>query len=246
MGGYLMRVRIFIGFFIVLFGSLLLLNNLGITDFETFDLFKVFWPGIFIIWGFNFLTESISSANRRGSIGWSQLISGLVLFGLGIILLGRNIGWFNIDLTNFWRYFWPVIIIFVGLSLLRGMISGKDDSHFAIMSGVEKGKTPWKLKSDSYIAIMGGIELDLTTAEIPDEDIKLDLTAIMGGIDIKVPQNLNVICEGTVILGGLSFLGDDAGGIIVSKKTEQIVDPEGKVLRISAHAIMGGIDIIRR
>ena len=44
--------------------------------------------------------------------------------------------------------------------------------------------------------------MDLTAAEIPDGETLLDLTAIMGGIDVKIPPDLAVVYEGTAILGG--------------------------------------------
>lgn len=240
-----MKFRFVIGLFILVFGVILLLNNLGIIEYSTGEIFKVFWPSLILLWGFNTITESFSSSSRGSSISWSQFITGCVLLFLGLVFLGRNLGWFYIDLTSFWKVFWPLIIILAGLSLLRGKITGGSESHFAVMSGVEKGRTSWVLKNDSYVALMGGIDLNLTSAELPKEDVKLELTAVMGGIDIKIPKSMNIVCEGTVVLGGLSFLGDDTGGIVASKKVEQIVDPESITLYITGTAIMGGIDIKR-
>ncbi|MDD4331909.1 MAG: LiaF-related protein [Methanosarcinaceae archaeon] len=79
---------------------------------------------------------------------------------------------------------------------------GSKSSSFAILRGLESRKKGWQLEDKSYLALMGGIDLDLTVADIPDREIYLDLTAIMGGVDIKVPEDLNVLCYGSAFLGG--------------------------------------------
>lgn len=42
-------------------------------------------------------------------------IPGLILVVLGVVLLGRNLGWWPIDEI---RKFWPLILIAIGVSLL--------------------------------------------------------------------------------------------------------------------------------
>jgi len=140
--------------------------------------------------------------------------------------------------------FWPLIIILLGVRILLGHKGG--EARTAIMGSVEKKNGPWKLVSGSYQAIMGGIELDLRQAQIAEKVTKLELTAIMGSIKITVPANLAVICQGSVILGGLDLLGKQSGGVISNLKAEQ-GDPAAaeKVVRINCTALMGGIEIKR-
>jgi len=48
-----------------------------------------------------------------------NLLTGFLLLGLGVLFLGRNLGWFDIDWHDLTR-FWPVLIILLGVNLLFG------------------------------------------------------------------------------------------------------------------------------
>jgi predicted membrane protein len=72
----------------------------------------------------------------------------------------------------------------------------------------------------------------------------LDLTAIMGGIDVKMPRDMAVIYDGSAVLGGVTFKDHEDGGIIGGRRIEANINSENKrVVRIQARAIMGGIEI---
>ena len=82
-------------------------------------------------------------------------------------------------------------------------------------------------------AVMGAVDIDLRNAII-SEDVYINVTAIMGGIDIYLPANVRIVTDGcTTIMGGIdvntgyaNFHGAD--------------DP--KVI-ITGSCIMGGIEI---
>lgn len=48
-----------------------------------------------------------------------NLLTGVLLLGLGVLFLGRNLGWFDVDWRELTR-FWPVLIILLGVNLLFG------------------------------------------------------------------------------------------------------------------------------
>jgi predicted membrane protein len=86
--------------------------------------------------------------------------------------------------------------------------------------------------------------MDLTAAELGEGETVLDLTAIMGGIDMKLPRDMAVIYDGSAILGGVTFKDQEDGGIIAGRKIEDnISDSATRILRIQARAIMGGVEI---
>ncbi len=240
----------FAGIVVILVGVILLLNNMGLTEISIGYLFNTYWPLILVYWGATFLIGG-AGKNKPTDVKshWSfgQILSGVLLIFLGVILIGNNLNLLNIDLSSFWKLFWPVIIIFVGISLLRGKVN-RNTGNIAFMSGIALGKnSSFPLKSESYIAVMGGIEINLTKADIPEGETVLDLTAVMGGIEITIPEDLPVICEGMVALGGIDFLGEEAGGIIATKKMSYKVNPEAqKLLIIRGRAVMGGIEIRSR
>jgi predicted membrane protein len=76
---------------------------------------------------------------------------------------------------------------------------------------------------------MGGCELDLRHASIQGEAV-LNVFAMWGGIEIKVPEDWVVSMQGTPILGGFSEK------TMVSKDTS-------KRLVIRGYAIMGGVEV---
>jgi hypothetical protein len=243
--------RLIIGLAVIVVGVMLLLNNLveGI-DFNVGQLLRTYWPVIPLILGLNWLFLSFgSTASGEGKkiyFSWGQFITALIAIAIGVVFLGRNLGLFDFETRVFWSLLWPAILILIGINLLRGRaFSGGKGGRFTFMGGANVGGAqPWKLESGSYFAFMGGIEMDLTAAEISEGETILDLTAIMGGIDVKIPKDLAVIYEGSAVLGGVTFKDQEDGGIIAGRKVEQNISDSAKnIVRIQARAIMGGVEI---
>ncbi len=242
--------RFLLGLVILVVGVILLLNNLveGI-DIDVRQVLRL-WPVIPLVLGLSWLFASFGSSSAEGEqkafFSWGQFVTALIAIAIGVIFLGRNLDLFYVDTRIFWNLLWPVVLILIGISLLRGRaFSSAGGGRFAFMGGSEiGGSEPWKLESGSYFAVMGGIEMDLRAAEIPQGETILDLTAIMGGIDVKVPRDLAVIFDGNAVLGGVTFKEHEDGGLIGGRKIESNVE-EGadKILRIQARAIMGGVEV---
>jgi len=236
-----------VGGVLIVLGVVVLLNNLGVTDVNVGEIVRTYWPVLLLLWGANILM----ARNRSGS----NLLSGGVLLVIGLVFLGRNMGFLDFDMQSFWKIFWPVIIIIAGISLVKGPLSG-GKNNIAFLGGMDRTKGNWKLESGNYWAFMGGVDLDLRQAEIEDKEYLLNCTAIMGGIDITVPPHITVICDGTAILGGVEFLGEGSGGIIGSSSSRQEGNKqgnnasgkgkeatEGPVVNIYGRAFMGGVDV---
>jgi hypothetical protein len=52
------------------------------------------------------------------------------------------------------------------------------------------------------IAVMGGVEIDLCQAELAGEEVTITAVALMGGVDVRVPEGVEVELEGFVLMGG--------------------------------------------
>jgi hypothetical protein len=101
----------------------------------------------------------------------------------------------------------------------------------AVMSGVER-KGIWTAAAHiNAVALMGGMLLDFTQCRLSAMETVMNVTAIMGGIDIKVPAGMTVIVDGVGIMGAFE---DNAN---------QQCGPEAPVLRITGVAIMGGVNV---
>ena len=118
----------------------------------------------------------------------------------------------------------------------------------AVLSGIDKTKARWDLEDGTYWAVMGGIELDLNKANMePGREYHLSCYAIMGGIEITVPENATVYSQGSVILGGLDMLDDETGGIFSTLKAEQhSSQTDAPVIQINSRAALGGVEIKSR
>ena len=220
-----MRGRTFIGIILVLLGAGFLLDKMAIISFS--DLLSTYWPIILIIIGIKHLFSKEDSYT-----------SGIVLTLVGAFFLLRNLGLLP---TDFWKYFWPAVLILVGILIIFGRsrgggvpISKADDfNHFVILSGLASRSISKDFRGGKATAILGGIDLDLRDARIVRESAYLELTAAFGGIDLKVPEEWNVVVTGTPILGGWE------------NKTKTPVGTSENIptLNIKCFAMFGGVGI---
>jgi predicted membrane protein len=219
---------LFWGLLIIIVGAIFLLGRMGVLD--THDVFHHYWPVILIVVG---LWQMVSS-------GFRNVLPGILLIVLGAVFLGYRLDAFPQDV---WHYIWPIAVIFVGLWLIFGpafrrpaaagpAIKADDLDMTAILGGMKRIIDSQSFRGGRATAIMGGLELDFRKAGLNEGKASLELTAIMGGIDLRVPQNWRIVLQGTPILGGLDNKAASA--------------PEGQAqatLYIRATAIMGGIEV---
>jgi hypothetical protein len=113
---------------------------------------------------------------------------------------------------------------------------GEATSHVgvAILSGFSR-RGSWRVpKSFTSFALMGGIELDLRDASFAEPTVTIHVTAIMGGVEITVPEDAIVRVTGIGIMGAF----DDS--------TTEAVMAGGPTITVTGVALMGGVEIRRR
>ena len=86
------------------------------------------------------------------------------------------------------------------------------------------------------VAVMGGVDLDFREARMGPGITEISAFALMGGVEIIVPPDLQVECSGIGIMGGFDC----------SDEVRQSSDPDSPILKINGLAIMGGVDITVR
>jgi class 3 adenylate cyclase len=102
----------------------------------------------------------------------------------------------------------------------------------AIMSGATR-RGRWRPdERTTALAIMGGCVLDLRAAEIDGPVVDINAIAIMGGIDIIVPEGIEVELSGTAIMGGKEARVKDVPRL-----------PGTPVVRVQAFAFWGGVTV---
>lgn len=115
-------------------------------------------------------------------------------------------------------------------------IGGTPRSKFsvAIMSGARRmGR--WVLpRTYVGVAVMGGIELDLREAQFSEPEVTIHAYTLMGGIEITVPEDIDVDVSGVAFMGGFDHNASGPGV------------PGAPRLRVIGFALMGGVDVRRK
>jgi hypothetical protein len=110
------------------------------------------------------------------------------------------------------------------------------DKLYAIFGGIDRRGT-WTLpRQMKIVAVFGGAHLDLREARFPPGVIDLEVTAVMGGIEIVVPPGLAVQMHGSAILGGFQDVN----------RAPANPDPDAPLLRVRGLTMMGGVHVSMR
>ena len=219
------RGSLILGLVIVAIGALLTLDNLGLVNAGAV---LRWWHLLLIAYGLARLTGF--GCRRNYTAGGLFLLGGLwfMLHDLGLL------HW------SIWD-FWPVVLIVLGGSMVARSLSrdtpsadGEDrSSHlnaFAIMSGTVRKVVAQDFRTGEVFAFMGGHEIDLRSAKMAQDTAVIDLLVLMGGIDLRVPEDWKVTMDGMVIMGGLE------------DHSKAPVEPHGHLI-LKGLVMMGGVEI---
>ena len=189
-----------IGAVIVAVGLIILLDNLGIVH----DMWR-FWPLILVGVGIAKVLEGRGPAAQV----WGGLIA---VVGVAFLLDNLHIRFFYLDVSD---VIWPIAIIGFGLFLL---VKAMDRSRlinvtpapsdtdaslgaWAIFSSVKRKVDTQDFKGGEVAAVFGEVKVDLRKAGISGERAVIDVNALFGGVDIRVPENWSVVMKGTGVFG---------------------------------------------
>ncbi len=119
---------------------------------------------------------------------------------------------------------------------MAGRIGGTPRSKFsvAILSGARR-KGRWVVPRNYVgVAVMGGIELDLREAQFSEPEVTIHAYTLMGGIEITVPEDVDVDVSGIAFMGGFDHNASGPGV------------PGAPRVRVIGFALMGGVDVRRK
>ncbi|MBC3889841.1 hypothetical protein GH810_16170 [Acetobacterium paludosum] len=214
------------GFLLVAIGLGFAGNAFGLWNFELF--FNGWWTLFIII-------PCAISMFQNGVQLWNSI--GL---GIGALLFVSAQGYFNGQLVG--NLIFPIIIIAIGLSIMfKGKMNknvkmieslNKDglSEYSAVFGGQELNFPGEEFKGANLTAVFGSITLDLRQAII-NEDICISTTAVFGGVDIMVPNNVRVEVSGTPIFGG------------TTNKAMQPIGENPPTVYVNSISIFGGTEI---
>ena len=110
------------------------------------------------------------------------------------------------------------------------------DTLYAIFGGIDRRGTWTVPRRMKIVAVFGGANLDLREARFPPGVVDLDVTAVMGGINIVVPPGLAVQMHGSAIMGGFADIN----------RAPANPDPDTPLLRVRGLTMMGGVNVDMR
>ena len=220
-------VRAFFGVTIVALGGVLLLRNLEIIKFDSWNVFwGTVWAAGLVLAGL----VTIVSSRQLLTRAW-----GLLLMAAGVSI-GLNA--YGVIDVSIWKLFWPVVLIAVGLMMVfsigsanrkRAEESGTDNNEKVAIFYGEQSRVRGDYTGGSATAIFGGVDLDLRQANIKDGAI-IDVFTFCGGININLPDDVIVKNEVRGVLGG----SDDK---TMSKPSAK------KTIYLRGECVLGGLEI---
>lgn len=221
--------RIFWGLFLILIGVMFLLDRMGRFDFDLGYLISHYWPVIFIAIGLSIWLNS----------RFRDFVSGLFFVVFGTVFLLIKLGILEQDV---WHYLWPgLILIFIGLWIILGPlfrhrggnspeIKADDLAISAVFAGMKLRVESQSFRGGHATAVLGSVELDFTGAALAEGKATVELSAVLGSVEVRVPRDWKVVLEGTPILGG------------IEDKHKALSPAEAKgTLYIKAAAILGSV-----
>lgn len=194
--------KILWGIVLIAAGVLFALNAVGITDVDVF--FDGWWTLFIIIpCTVGLFTEHEKMGNLIG-----------LLIGVFLLLSCQDI----LSFETLWKLAVPVIVIVIGIKLVFGGVfggkvskkvseiegqSGNSKSCCATFSGQKLNFDGERFEGAELTAVFGGVDCDLRGALI-EKDCVIKFSAIFGGIDIRMPDDVNVKVDSNSIFGGVS------------------------------------------
>jgi hypothetical protein len=211
--------RVVLGLCVMAAGLALALDSLGLLDAGA--IFR-FWPLALVAVG---VVKWLSPVRQTMSaLFWILAGCAMLLVTLGYMKFGGM---------------WAVLLFIIGANIawkaLRPVANPGDPSAaldlLQFMGGTKTVITTADFKGGQATAVMGGCEIDLRHASMPEgRAAVLDTFAFWGGIEIRAPDDWEVISQGTAALGGF-----------VNNARSQ---PGAKRrLIVTGLAIMGGVEV---
>jgi len=218
---YRITPRLVLGLCIMCAGVALALDNLGLLDAGR--VFR-FWPLALIAVGISKLLGE--RGPRSGALVWIVVGSAFLALNLGLLSFPRVAA---------------LVLLLVGARIAwkalqpRGAAAAGADTAgeidvIQVLGGTKRGLAGSDFSGGQALVFMGGCEIDLRGASMVKDEAVLDLFAFWGGIEIKVPDDWDLVSHGIALLGGFV---DNTRHVAGAKKR----------LVLTGMAIMGGVEV---
>jgi hypothetical protein len=160
------------------------------------------------------------------------------------VFLAQSLGYLDIRIWDLW----PAILIAMGIAMLFqtdlgahiGIVKEIRNERWgftkesAVFSGGKRAIVDQNFKHAKYDAVFGGFEIDMRRANIEGDSAILDLNAVFGGIEVKIPESWSVVMKGAGVFGGY---------VDSTAQPDPRIYPNPKRLICKGGAVFGGVEI---
>lgn len=176
-----------------------------------------------------------------------RAIIGIIFIVAALLRLADMWGILELNWEHSWtEYFGPILLLYIGAELIihsyvknpsqwlkRPIPQGEEGKR--ISCAVRFGADEYDYRGEVFHgarldAFCGGLRLDLREATI-NEDEEIDIHTFLGGVEVFVPSNINVIVKSHSFIGG------------VSDQTNNQTVPGAPTLHITASNFFGGVTV---
>jgi lia operon protein LiaF len=158
--------------------------------------------------------------------------SGVIFFGGVLILIGVLILAGSIFDINIWGFFWPVLLILLGLWVLirPRWVGPRGAVEFLFFNNLRR-KGVWQVKNEEIWSFLGDVYLDLTGAEIPTGESVYRIYGFIGDVDLIVPQDVGVKVSSAAFINEVKVFGRKQSSILfpVENASENYETAERKI-----------------
>jgi len=216
--------RLLFGLLVTGAGLLLTLDNLDVLEAEPL----LRWLPVLVI------AAGVVKLVGLGPFGRN------VGFGLLLLVVGTWLTVNTFELVENPVDLWPLLLIVGGGYLAytafrspRPLPTDVDSeiSALAVLSGVERKNSSQHFSGGQATAFMGGVEIDLASARTDAGPAVIEVFAMWGGIEVKVPTDWRVTSEVLALMGSFE------------DKTTPPAGEAGGHLVVRGLAIMGGVEV---
>jgi hypothetical protein len=213
--------RLVLGLTVMFVGLLMTLENFGVIQTRQWIRF---WPVLLIVMGLLRLATSARSGQRGQGYVLTLAGLGFLLLSLGVLRVGQAVALFILGVGGglVFRSSRPAT------SLVHDPARYVD--LFAFMGGLNRVLSAPDFKGGHATALMGGGSIDLRRASMEDGEAVINVFAMWGGWEIRVPEDWTVEIQVAALLGGF----DDKA---------RRPDVPTKKLILTGLVLMGGIEV---
>ena len=193
--------RWIIGIALVVVGVVVLLSNTGVIELGGL----IRWtPSLLILLG---ILKMVANRFRRNT-------GPIILIAVGVVVQLIVLGFSAIALL------WPALLILIGVVILFGrgrrQSSQATEAHqpteahtvhnvegnlATVMGTTDRRVSHADLSGEEIVTVMGTSKLDMRDISISDMPAELNITCVMGQVNIRVPSDLSVAIDNSTVMG---------------------------------------------